>query len=111
MEEQYRHRGPLDWPPGLGGKGNDGVTALVNSTAGRFRLHRSRLRSCDSRSAGGGAEEQGREFVYPNLKNIKAATQSLKKIKANNEIHLVNPPARFKNAVPGLHGHLRDRAA
>jgi phosphate transport system substrate-binding protein len=39
-------------------------------------------------------------YVYPNLSNISNAASIVKGVAGNNEIHLVNPPRRAKNAYP-----------
>ena len=37
----------VNWPVGLGGKGNEGVTGLVKQTPGRYRLCRTDLRATE----------------------------------------------------------------
>jgi phosphate transport system substrate-binding protein len=39
-------------------------------------------------------------FEYPNLKNIESAAQSVKHVPASNEMHIVNPPKKYKIAYP-----------
>ena len=40
------------------------------------------------------------KFEYPNLKNIEAAAKVVKHVPANNEMHIVNPPKKYKEAYP-----------
>jgi phosphate transport system substrate-binding protein len=40
------------------------------------------------------------KFVYPNLKNIAAAASVVKRVPANNEMHIVNPPKSVPLAYP-----------
>ena len=40
------------------------------------------------------------KYEYPNLKNISAAAAVVKKVPANNEMHIVAPPKSAKTAYP-----------
>ncbi len=40
------------------------------------------------------------KYTAPNYNNILNAAQSVSSLGANNEIHIVNPPARYSNAFP-----------
>ena len=44
-------------------------------------------------NAGGGS-------TYPNLSAIEEAAKSVKRVPANNEMHIVNPPKKYKKAYP-----------
>jgi len=50
-EQKVGRGASVNWPVGLGGKGNEGVTATVKADAGRDRLRRARLR--DGQQAAG----------------------------------------------------------
>ena len=39
-------------------------------------------------------------YEYPNYKNIQAAGRTVKKVPANNEMHIVNPSKKAKDAYP-----------
>lgn len=89
----------VSFPAGIGGKGNDGVTAVVSSTPGAIGyisasyIIAHKLRGAALQNAAG-------KFVYPNLKNIEQAAKQVKKVPANNELHIVNPPKSSKQAYP-----------
>lgn len=89
----------VSFPTGVGGKGNDGVTALVSSTNGAIGyisasyIIAHRLGAAALQNAAG-------KFELPNLANIKSAGSQIKKVPANNELHIVNPSAKYKIAYP-----------
>jgi len=89
----------VSFPVGVGGKGNPGVTALVASTPGAIGyievayIIAHRLNAAAVQNAAG-------KFVFPNLKNIEQAGSSVKHVPANNEMHIVNPPRKYKAAYP-----------
>jgi phosphate transport system substrate-binding protein len=89
----------VSFPKGVGGKGNDGVTALVSTTNGSLGYISASyiiahgLKAAELRNAAG-------KYEYPNLKNIASAAASVKSVPANNEMHIVNPPKKYKIAYP-----------
>ncbi len=89
----------VSFPTGAGGKGNAGVSAVVASTNGSVAY------IAASYIAGNGLdaaalENNAGKFIYPNLSNIAAAASAFPTVPANNEMHIVNPPKKFKNAYP-----------
>jgi phosphate transport system substrate-binding protein len=89
----------VSFPKGVGGRGNDGVSALVASTNGGIAyisaayIIAHRLQVAQLQNAAG-------HYVYPNYKNIKAAGNTVKRVPASNEMHIVNPPKKAKLAYP-----------
>lgn len=89
----------VSFPHGVGGKGNDGVTAVVSSTSGSIGyisasyIIAHKLGAAEVQNAAG-------KFEFPNLKNIEAAAASVTKVSANNEMHIVNPKKKYKLAYP-----------
>jgi phosphate transport system substrate-binding protein len=89
----------VSFPVGVGGKGNPGVTALVASTPGSIGyievayIIAHHLQAAAVQNAAG-------KFIYPNLKNIEQAGSTVKHVPANNEMHIVNPPRKYKTAYP-----------
>jgi len=89
----------VSFPRGVGGRGNDGVSALVGSTNGGIAYisaayiiaHNLQVAQLQNRAG---------HYVYPNYKNIKAAGDLVKRVPANNEMHIVNPPSSAKLAYP-----------
>ncbi|HEY6761570.1 MAG TPA: phosphate ABC transporter substrate-binding protein PstS [Baekduia sp.] len=89
----------VSFPKGVGGKGNDGVTAVVGSTNGSIAYISAAYIIAHSLSVAALQNNAGK-FVYPNLKNISAAASTVKKVPANNEMHIVNPPKSLPLAYP-----------
>jgi phosphate transport system substrate-binding protein len=89
----------VDFRTGSGAKGSPGVSGVVKSTEGAIGyigedyIHQNRLVTAAIQNAAG-------KFEFPNLSNIEAAAQAVKKVPANNEIHLVNPPKKAASAYP-----------
>ncbi len=89
----------VGFPAGVGGKGNSGVTAVVSSTNGAIGY----ISGSYLIAAGLGAvqmKNKAGKFTYPNLKNITAAAAIVKRVPGNNELHIVEPPKKAKNAYP-----------
>jgi phosphate transport system substrate-binding protein len=83
----------------VGGKGNQGVTALVASTPGSIGYITTAYIIAHHLNAAAVQNAAGK-FVFPNLKNIEQAGSSVKHVPANNEMHIVNPPRKYKAAYP-----------
>jgi len=89
----------VSFPAGVGGRGNDGVTAIVASTNGSIGYISASYIIAHALKVAALQNAAGR-FVYPNLKNISAAASTVKRVRSNNEMHIVNPPKKVKNAYP-----------
>ena len=88
----------VSFPTGVGGKGNDGLTAIVNSTNGAISYISASYIIAHGLGAAALKNAAGR-FEYPNLSNIANAAKGVK-IGRFNEMHIVNPPKRNKSAYP-----------
>lgn len=88
----------VSFPTGVGGKGNDGVTAIVSSTNGAISYISASYIIAHGLGAAALQNRAGR-FEYPNLKNIAAAAKGVK-IGRFNEMHIVNPSKSKKSAYP-----------
>jgi phosphate transport system substrate-binding protein len=89
----------VSFPTGVGGKGNQGETAIVSSTNGAISYISASYIIAHGLGAAAMQNAAGK-FVYPNLKNIENAASSVKHVPANNEMHIVNPPKKYKIAYP-----------
>jgi phosphate transport system substrate-binding protein len=89
----------VSFPTGVGGKGNDGITAVVSSTNGAIGYISASYIIAHHLSAAALQNAAGK-FEYPNLKPIEAAAKVVKSVPANNEMHIVNPPKSDKLAYP-----------
>jgi phosphate transport system substrate-binding protein len=89
----------VSFPKGVGGSGNSGVTAVLESTNGSIAyiavsyLIAHKLPAAALKNAAG-------KFEYPNLANIENAAQTVKHVPASNELHIVNPSKRARIAYP-----------
>jgi phosphate transport system substrate-binding protein len=87
----------VTFPTGQGAAGNAGMVAALQSTNGGIAyvavsyLAANWPRATAIKNAAG-------KYITPNYANIKNAAQSVSSLPSNNEIHLVNPPRRFKSA-------------
>jgi phosphate transport system substrate-binding protein len=87
----------VTFPTGQGAAGNAGMVSALQSTNGGIAyVAVSYLAASWPRAAA--IKNRGGKWVTPNYGNIAAAAQSVNSLPSNNEIHLVNPPGRFKNA-------------
>jgi phosphate transport system substrate-binding protein len=89
----------VNFPTGVGGKGNDGVTAVVSSTNGAIGYISASYIIAHHLGAAAIQNAAG-FFEYPNLSNIEEAAQSVKSVPANNEMHIVDPPKKYRIAYP-----------
>jgi phosphate transport system substrate-binding protein len=89
----------VNFPTGVGGKGNSGVTAVVSSTNGAIAYISASYIIAHQLGAAALQNAAG-NFEYPNLKNIENAAQSVKHVPASNEMHIVNPSKKYKIAYP-----------
>lgn len=84
---------------GTGGKGSAGVSAVIGSTNGAIGyipgsyLLQHGIPAASIQNAAG-------KYEFPNLPNIEAAASVVKKLPANNELHIVDSPKSDKKAYP-----------
>ena len=89
----------LKWPTGVGGKGNDGVSALLSKTDGAIAY----VGAAYAQSNGFNQvamENAAGKFLQPTLGTISAAAAAVKQIPANNAVSLTDPPKSASNAYP-----------
>jgi phosphate transport system substrate-binding protein len=89
----------VSFPTGVGGKGNDGVTAVVSSTNGAIGYISASYIVAHHLGAAALQNAAG-NFEYPNLGPIEAAAEIVKSVPPNNEMHIVDPPKSDKLAYP-----------
>jgi phosphate transport system substrate-binding protein len=89
----------ISFPTGVGAKGNPGVKNTVVATQGSVGY----MEVSYTIAAGLGAasiQNKAGRFILPNLKNIQAAAAIVKRVPANNELTISDPPKRAKTAYP-----------
>ena len=89
----------VSFKAGVGAKGNLGITQTVEGTAGAIGYISASYLIAAGINVVAVQNEAG-NFTFPNLKNISAAAEMVKKVPANNELHIVDPPKKFKKAYP-----------
>jgi phosphate transport system substrate-binding protein len=88
-----------NWPAGVGGKGSSGVSGVLSHTEGGIAYAdiayalTNHFRVAAVKNAAG-------KYVTPGIKQISAAASTVKSVPANNEMHIVNPSAKNKDAYP-----------
>jgi phosphate transport system substrate-binding protein len=88
----------VQWPGGVGAKGNSGMVQVLESTNGAIAyvavgyLLQNWPKVASMKNAAG-------KFEVPNLKNIENAAKSVKHASSTG-YHIVNPPKRYKIAYP-----------
>ncbi len=87
------------FPVGVGGKGSSGVSGVVKNTPGAIGYAdiayaiTNHIQVMAVRNAAG-------KYTTPGIKAITAAASAFKKVPANGEMHIVNPPKSAKTAYP-----------
>jgi phosphate transport system substrate-binding protein len=99
FKSQVGNATSVSFPKGVGGKGNDGVTAVVGSTQGAIG-YVSAYYAIQHNLGVVSLQNRAGRFTLPNLVNIKAAADTVKRVPSNNEMHIVNPPKSAKKAYP-----------
>jgi phosphate transport system substrate-binding protein len=98
-KKQVGNATTVSFPAGVGGKGNDGITAVVSSTNGSLGYISASYIIAHGLGAAALQNAAGK-FVLPNLGAIKEAAKVVKHVPASNEMHIVNPPKSLKGAYP-----------
>jgi phosphate transport system substrate-binding protein len=89
----------VSFPAGVGAKGNSGVTGVVQTTNGAIGyISASYIIAAGLRAAS--VQNEAGNFEFPNLKNIENAAAMIKSVPSSNELHIVDPPKKFKTAYP-----------
>ena len=89
----------VQFPTGVGGKGNSGVASLLNSTKGGIAyvavsyLIAQKLNAAAIKNGAG-------NYAFPNLGAIENAASTVKRVPSSNELHIVDPPKSAKIAYP-----------
>jgi phosphate transport system substrate-binding protein len=88
----------VKWPVGLGGKGNEGVTALVKQTPGTIG-YVELIYAKSNKLAYAAIQNSAKEFVLPSVESVTAAAgESLASIPEDFRVSITNPAG--KGAYP-----------
>jgi phosphate transport system substrate-binding protein len=89
----------VNFPVGVGGKGNDGIASIVKGTQGAIGY----ISASYAISHGifvAAVQNAAGKYTYPNLANIEQAAQTIRSVPASNELHIVSPSKKLKKAYP-----------
>ena len=89
----------VNFPVGVGGRGNDGIASVVQSTAGAIG-YVSASYAISHNMAVAAVQNAAKKFTFPNLKNISEAAKTIRRIPSSNELHIVSPSKKFPKAYP-----------
>jgi phosphate transport system substrate-binding protein len=87
----------VDWPTGLGAKGNDGVAGLIKQQPGSIG-YVELIYAVKNKLSYGKVKNKTGEFVKADLASVTAAASSLKTIPDDYRVSITDPPA--KGAYP-----------
>jgi phosphate transport system substrate-binding protein len=87
----------VDWPTGIGGKGNDGVAGLIKQQKGALG-YVELIYAVRNHLPYGKVKNQAGDFVKADLASINAAAASVKSIPDDLRISITDPPG--KDAYP-----------
>ncbi len=89
----------VNFPAGVGGKGNDGIASVVKGTPGAIGY----ISASYAISHGiyvAAVQNAAGKYIYPNLANIEQAAATIHSVPSSNEVHIVNPSKKLKKAYP-----------
>jgi len=91
----------VNWPVGVGGKGNAGVAAAVKSTAGAIGYNELAYVLTNTIQYGV-VQNQAGEYVAPSLDSAKAAAANFTNIPADLRFYIVNAPGAGSYPISGF---------
>jgi phosphate transport system substrate-binding protein len=89
----------VNFPTGVGGKGSSGVAAVLARTNGGI-TYVDVAYSLKSHFSFFAMQNAAGQFTLPGLRGIAGAAATVRKVPANNELSIVNPPKAYKQAYP-----------
>jgi phosphate transport system substrate-binding protein len=89
----------VNFPVGVGGKGSSGVAAVLARTNGGI-TYVDVAYSLKSHFSFFAMQNKAGQFTLPGLRGIAGAAATVRKVPANNDLSIVNPPAGYKQAYP-----------
>jgi phosphate transport system substrate-binding protein len=81
----------VDWPTGIGGKGNDGVAGLIKQQKGSFG-YVELIYAVKNHLPYGKVRNQAGEFVKADLQSVNAAAASVKSMPADFRVSITDAP-------------------
>ena len=87
------------FPAGQGAKGSGAVAGLVSRTEGSVG-YVDIAYAIKNHIKFAAVKNRAGKFLFPSLRRIEAAAEAFKKVPANNELHIVDPPKSATFAYP-----------
>lgn len=88
----------VSFPAGIGARGSSGVAAALKRTDGGL-TYVDAAYSIKNHFKIFKMQNRAKKFTLPGIRSIQAAASLVKKVPANNELHIVDPPASKKYAA------------
>ena len=91
----------VQFPTGVGARGSNGVSSTVKQTAGGV-TYTDVAYSLKNHLKIFRVKNKAGKFTTPGIRSIQSAASLVKKVPANNEMHIIDPPAtkKYANAYP-----------
>ena len=89
----------VNFPAGVGGRGSSGVSAVLARTNGGI-IYVDIAYSLKNHFKFFAMQNRSGKFALPGLRGIQAAAATVRKVPANNQLSIVNPPKGYKNSYP-----------
>src|SRR5438067_7009725 len=89
----------VNWPAGTGASGSAGVAGVVANTPGAICYVDTAFALANHLHFAAIKNRAG-NFIYPSIRNVAAAGDSVKSVPANGELHIVDPPKSNATAYP-----------
>ena len=89
----------VNFPVGVGGRANDGIASVITSTQGAIGYISASYAIAHNLSVAA-IQNAAKKYIFPNLKNISEAAKTIRRIPANNEVHIVDPSKKYAKAYP-----------
>ena len=89
----------VSFPVGVGGRGSSGVAGVLSRTNGGI-IYVDVAYSLKNHFKFFAMQNRAGKYTLPGLRSIQAAAATVKKVPANNELSIVNPPRSQKTAYP-----------
>jgi phosphate transport system substrate-binding protein len=89
----------VNFPTGVGGRGNDGIASVVTSTQGAIGYVSASYAIAHNLNVAA-IQNAAKKFIFPNLANIAQGAKTIRRIPASNEMHIVSPSKKYPKAYP-----------
>jgi|YelNatPaOPRAMG01_1025707.scaffolds.fasta_scaffold02175_1 phosphate transport system substrate-binding protein len=99
--DKVGHSTSVNWPVGIGGKGNAGVAGFISQTKGSVGYVELAYVLQNKMSYGPVKNESG-VFVWPTIESAKAAAASVREVPADFNIMFVNAPGKNSYPIAGF---------